>query len=196
LGDTTTDPHLGLPVLTRSRADWERIDLAPYRMLLKSEDVRAIMVSHEMLQAVDSRLPTTLSPAVIDGTLRGELGFGGVVITDSLYMGALNAHWSIAEAAVLAIKAGADMVIGPYNPEIVRETKDALRQALASGVLTRARIDASVRRILTLKLQMGLLPMPQQQAVQHSLAPQGRHDAHASAREQAWARREEARTNV
>jgi beta-N-acetylhexosaminidase len=196
LGDTTTDPHLGLPVLTRSRADWERIDLAPYRMLLKTEDVRAIMVSHEMLQAVDTRLPTTLSPAVIDGTLRGELGFSGVVITDSLYMGALNAHWSIAEAAVLAIKAGADVVIGPYNPEIVQETKDALRQAIASGVLTRARIDTSVRRILTLKLQMGLLPMPRQQAAQHALAPQGSSATHETAWLPVWARREEARADV
>ncbi len=196
LGDTTTDPHLGLPMLTRSRADWERIDLAPYRMLLKTEDVRAIMVSHEMLQAVDTRLPTTLSPAVIDGTLRGELGFGGVVITDSLYMGALNAHWSIAEAAVLAIKAGADVVIGPYNPEIVQETKDALRQAIAGGVLTRERIDTSVRRILALKLQMGLLPLPRQPAAQHTLAPQGSRAARETAWLPAWARRAEARADV
>jgi beta-N-acetylhexosaminidase len=149
-----------------------------------------------MLQAVDARLPTTLSPAVIDGTLRGELGFGGVVITDSLYMGALNAHWSIAEAAVLAIKAGADVVIGPYNPEIVQETKDALRHAIAGGVLTRERIDTSVRRILTLKLQMGLLPMPRQPAAQHTLTPQGSHAARETAWLPAWARREEARADV
>ncbi len=178
LGGTTTDPHIGLPVLNRSLADWERIDLAPYRMLLKTENVRAIMVSHEMIPAVDAQLPTTLSPAVIDGMLRGQLGFDGVVITDSLYMGALNAHWSIAQAAVLAVKAGADIVIGPYNPDIVQQTKDAFKQAIANGTLTRARIDTSVRRILTLKLQMGLIPMPKQSAQQatpaqqHALAPQ------------------------
>lgn len=160
LGDTPTDPHLGMPVLDRSRADWERIDLAPYRALLKSDDVRAILVSHEMIPAVDPNLPTSLSPAVIDGTLRHELGYDGVVITDSLYMGALNQRWSVSQAIVLAVAAGADVVIGPYNPQMVREAKDALQRAIGDGTLTRARIDTSVRRILALKIHMGLIPMP------------------------------------
>lgn len=191
LGDTDTDPHIGLPVLNRSRADWERIDLAPYRTLLKTEDVQAIMVSHEMIPAVDPLLPTTLSPKVIDDTLRGELGYDGVVITDSLYMGALNAHWSIAQAAVLAIKAGADIVIGPYNPEVVQETKDVLKQALATGELTRARIDTSVRRILTLKIHMGLIRMPQQQqSSQQALAPRNSGLAQQAAWMPAWVRQE------
>lgn len=160
LGDTNTDPHVGMPALNRSRADWERIDLAPYRALLASHDVRAILVSHEMIPAVDPNLPTSLSPEIVDGTLRHELGYQGVVITDSLYMGALNRRWSVAQAIVLAIEAGADVVIGPYNPQMVQDAKDALRQALVSGQLTRARIDVSVQRILTLKLHMGLIPMP------------------------------------
>jgi beta-N-acetylhexosaminidase len=161
LGATTTDPHQGLPVLRRSRADWERIDLAPYRLLLAQHDIRAIMVSHEMIPAVDSSLPTSLSPAIIDGTLRGELGYQGVVITDSLYMGALASHWSVAQASVLAIKAGADMVMGAQDPRMVAQIKDALRQAVASGELTQERIAASVQRILTLKIGMGLIPLPQ-----------------------------------
>lgn len=191
LGGTTTDPHIGLPVLYRSRADWERIDLAPYRVLLKTADVRAIMVSHEMLPAVDTQLPTSLSPAIVDGTLRQELGFDGVVITDSLYMGAINVHWSVAEASVLAIKAGADIVIGSYNPDIVQETKDALKQALATGVLTRTRIDTSVRRILTLKIQMGLIALPQPRSTQHALAPVGGAPAQLAAAMPTWARHEE-----
>ncbi len=161
LGATTTDPHQGLPFLTRSRADWERIDLAPYRILLAQQDVRAIMVSHELIPAVDPTLPTSLSPTIIDGALRGELGYQGVVITDSLYMGALNGHWSVAQASVLAIKAGADMVMGAQNPQMVAQIKDALKQALASGALTRERIERSVQRILALKITMGLIPLPQ-----------------------------------
>lgn len=196
LGGTTTDPHIGLPVLYRSRADWVRIDLEPYRALLKTQDVHAIMVSHEMLPAVDPRLPTSLSPAIIDGTLRQELGFDGVVITDSLYMGAINVHWSVAQASVLAIKAGADIVIGPYNPDVVQETKDALKQALASGVLTHARIDASVRRILTLKIQMGLIPLPQPRRTQGALAPAGGRPAQQAAAVPAWARHEESAAGV
>ncbi len=162
LGDTSTDPHIGLPVLHRSRTDWENIDLAPYRGLLKTQDVRAIMVTHELIPAVDNQYPASLSPALIDGVLRGELGFNGVVITDSLYMGALNQRWSVPQAAVLAIKAGADIVIGPYNPQMVQQTMDAFKQAIADGTLTRARIDASVLRILTLKIEMGLIPLPHQ----------------------------------
>jgi beta-N-acetylhexosaminidase len=164
LGATNTDPHLGMPVLDRSRADWQATDLAPYRTLLASEDVRAILVTHEMIPAVDPNLPTSLSPAVIDDTLRRQMGFDGVVITDSLYMAALNQRWSVSQAAVLAVAAGADLIIGPYTPQMVSDAKDAFHAAIAAGTLTRSRIDTSVRRILTLKLRMGLIPMPSAQA--------------------------------
>ncbi len=160
IGATTTDPHLGLPVLTRSRADWERIDLAPYRTLLATGNVHAIMVTHEMIPAVDKQYPSSLSPAVIDGELRQKLGFQGVVITDSLIMGALNNRWTVAQAAALAIEAGADMVIGPQNAQVVAQVKDALKAALSSGKLSQARIETSVKRVLTLKITMGLLPIP------------------------------------
>jgi beta-N-acetylhexosaminidase len=160
LGDTTTDPHLGLPILSRSQADWENIDLQPYRLLLKSEDVRAIMVTHELIPAVDPQLPASLSPTLINGILRGELGYNGVVITDSLYMGALNQQWSVPQAAVLAIKAGADIVIGPSDPQTTQQVIEQIKQALASGTLTQANIDTAVRRILALKIQMGLIALP------------------------------------
>jgi beta-glucosidase-like glycosyl hydrolase len=160
IGATTTDPHLGLPILTRSRADWERIDLAPYQTLLVTGNVHAIMVTHEMIPAVDSRYPSSLSPVVIDSELRQKLGFQGVVITDSLYMGALNNRWSVAQAAALAIEAGADMVIGPQNAQVVAQVKDTLKAAIASGQLSQARIETSVKRVLKLKIAMGLLPIP------------------------------------
>jgi beta-N-acetylhexosaminidase len=160
IGATTTDPHVSLPALTRSRADWERIDLAPYRTLLATGKVRAIMVTHEMIPAVDTHYPSSLSPAVIDGELRQTLGFQGVVITDSLSMGALNGRWTVAQAAALAIRAGADMILGPQNAQAVAQVKDALKGALESGQLSRARLETSVKRVLTLKIAMGLLPIP------------------------------------
>jgi beta-N-acetylhexosaminidase len=161
LGATTTDPHLGMPVLNRSRADWENTDLAPYRALLSSGDIQAILVTHVMIPAVDPNLPGSLSPTMVDGVLRHDLGYSGVVITDSLYMGALNQRWSISQAVVLAIEAGDDLVIGPYNPQMMRDAKDALKQAITAGSLTRAHIDASVQRILDLKIRLGLIPLPQ-----------------------------------
>jgi beta-N-acetylhexosaminidase len=160
LGDTTTDPHIGLPVLNRSLDALEQIDMQPYRVMLKTDDVRAIMVSHEMIPAVDPQLPTSLSPAVINGLLRNGLGYNGVVITDSLSMDAISARWSTPDAGLIAIEAGADMVSGLIGPQVIQQTKDTLEEAVASGKLTRQRIDASVQRILLLKLEMGLIPMP------------------------------------
>jgi beta-N-acetylhexosaminidase len=160
LGATFTDPHVGLPTLNRTRDDWDRIDLEPYRELLADHDVRAIMVSHEMIPAVDKDYPSSLSPATVTGVLRDELGFQGVIVTDSLYMGALNAHWSVPQAAVLAVLAGSDLIIGPDGPQTVQLTKDAFHQALDSGKLTQARIDQSVQRVLLMKIKMGVIPMP------------------------------------
>jgi beta-N-acetylhexosaminidase len=161
LGETGTDPHVGMPVLHGTAAEWKDTDLAPYRTLLAGGNVRAILVSHEMIPAVDPNLPSSLSPAIVDGVLRQEMGYNGVVITDSLYMGALNQRWSVSQAIVLAVVAGSDIVIGPYNAQMVQNAKDALKQAIADGTLTRARIDTSVQRILTLKIEMGLIPLPQ-----------------------------------
>ena len=160
LGSTTIDPHFGLPVLHRSRADWERIDLDPYRVLMQQQKVRAILVTHELVPAVDSQYPASLSPTLITGVLRQQLGFEGVVIDDSLTMGALLDRWTTTQAAVLAVKAGADMIIGPYSTETVREIKNALEGALSQGILTRTEIDQAVERDLTLKLEMHLIPMP------------------------------------
>jgi beta-N-acetylhexosaminidase len=162
LGATNVDPHYGMPYLNRSKADWEGIDLAPYRQLIASGQVRAIMVTHEMIPAVDSQLPSSLSPAILDGVLRQELGYDGVVLTDSLYMGALNQRWSIDQSIVLAVQAGADMLFGPVGgPYHMQLTIGILKQAIADGALTRERIDTSARRILAMKIRMGLIPLPQ-----------------------------------
>jgi beta-N-acetylhexosaminidase len=160
LGSTTTDPHFGLPILHRSRADWKRIDLEPYRVLIRQQQVRAILVTHELVPAIDPNLPASLSPTLITSVLRQQLGFQGVVIDDSLTMGALIDRWTMTQAAVLAVKAGADMIIGPYSPETVQELKNALQGALSQGTLSRADIDQAVERDLTLKLEMHLIPMP------------------------------------
>lgn len=171
LGSTTIDPHYGLPVLHRSQADWERIDLEPYKELLAQQQVRAILVTHELVPAVDSEYPASLSPTLITGVLRQQLGFQGVVIDDSLTMGALLDRWTTTQAAVLAVKAGADMIIGPYSTETVQEIKDALEGALSQGILTRAEIDQAVERDLTLKLEMHLIPMPTSSSPQPTQAP-------------------------
>jgi beta-N-acetylhexosaminidase len=105
---------------------------------------------------LDTSLPSSLSPKVV-GILRNQLGFNGVIITDGLTMDAITNQFSLGQAAVLAIQAGDDLIMDPRTPDEVAQMVDSIKQALNSGALTQARIDESVKRILLLKYQMGLL---------------------------------------
>jgi beta-N-acetylhexosaminidase len=160
LGAATIDAHAGLPLINRTRDQIESVELAPYRALLATGQVGAIMTTDLLMPALDPNLPAELSPAIIDGALRHDLGFNGVVITDALYMDGITQHFSMNEAGVLAILAGCDMLEGPMTPAQMTGMINALKAALTSGHLTQARIDLSVQRILVLKMRMGLIPVP------------------------------------
>jgi beta-N-acetylhexosaminidase len=160
LGDVATDPHLAIPQVTRSKSDLEAIDWAPYRALIKSGNVHAIMVTHEIIQALDTTEPSSLSPKIIQGILRKELGFQGVIMTDSLTMDALTAYATMSQAAVLSIEAGADLLMGASSPDDVASMFQSIKQAMNSGAITQQRINESVHRILMMKYAMGLLPIP------------------------------------
>ena len=99
-------------------------------------------------------LPATLSRTVVTDILRGEMGFEGPVITDSLAMGAVTDSWTPGEAAVLALDAGCDLLLMPQGLE---EAFDAVLAAVEDGTLTEARINESVRRILECKIAWGIL---------------------------------------
>jgi beta-N-acetylhexosaminidase len=160
LGDATTDAHLDLPVIQESRAQIEANDLAPYRNLIATGQVQMIMTTDLLMPALDPTLPAEISPAIVTGILRQELGYNGVVVTDALYMAGIAEKWSEPQAGVLAIEAGDDMLVGAFSPYVVGLMISALKAAISSGQITKARIDESVRRILTLKMRMGLLPIP------------------------------------
>lgn len=160
LGNATVDPHDRLPVFQRSRQDLNAIDFAPYRALITQGNVDMIMSTHELVTAYDSNLPASVSPILIDQVLRHELGFQGVVVTDALYMGALSYRWSMPQAAVLAVIAGNDLLMGPGNASQVQQMVNALHAAVDSGQISKARIDLSVERILALKIKYGLLKVP------------------------------------
>ncbi len=160
LGSTPVDPHKDLPTLYRSQADLNAIDFAPYRTLMQQGLVNMVMVTHEVLPAYDPKMPASLSPIMVDGVLRHDLGYQGVVITDSLYMGALTKRWTIAQEGLLALQAGDDLLLGPSLSSDVQKIIDGLKAALSGGQITRARIDQSVARILALKIKAGLIKMP------------------------------------
>jgi len=157
LGDVGVDPHLGVPQLTRSKVDLEQIDWTPYRDLIKQGNVHAVMVTHELVAAIDSTKPSSLSYAVVTNILRKELGFQGVIMTDSLTMEGILAYYTEAQAAAVAVEAGDDLLMGPSTPTEVASMIQGIKQAMSDGKITQQRIDDSVRRILLMKYQMGLL---------------------------------------
>ncbi len=159
LGDVPVDPHQQLYDLNRSLTDLQNIDWAPYKALIATGQVQAIMSTHVVLTAIDSTRPATLSYPVITGILRDQLGFNGVIITDGIYMKALAAY-SLDQIVLYAIEAGNDIICSTYSIQSTAETEQVLHDAVVNGTLTKARIDDSVRRILLLKLRLGLLAPP------------------------------------
>ncbi|MEH0829240.1 MULTISPECIES: glycoside hydrolase family 3 protein [unclassified Micromonospora] len=156
-GDTATDSHTGLPVIDHSRAEWDRIDAPPFRQAINA-GVESIMTAHIVVPALDpSGDPATLSPAILTGVLRGELGFRGVIVTDALNMAGVRAKYGDDRVPVLALKAGADQLLMPPDLALAR---DAVLRAVATGELTERRIDESVQRILGLKYRQGLARSP------------------------------------
>lgn len=158
IGSVTLDPHETLPTITRSRAELEATDFAAFRGLL-AEHPGIIMVTHVMVPAIDPNMPATLSPKLVDGVLRGELGYQGVVMTDSLYMKGISLRYSLGEAAVLSVIAGDDLLEGAWDTGSMTEMENAIKSAIAQGRISEGRIDQSVSRILTLKALYGLLPL-------------------------------------
>ena len=160
LGDVGVDPHSGVPDLYRSKSDLEAVDWAPYRTLIQQGNVYAIMVTHEIVHAIDSSVPSSLSYKLVTGILRDELGFQGVILTDSLTMEGITAYYPEDQAAAMAVEAGSDLLMGPTTPADVASMIQGIKQAVDAGTISQQRIDDSVRRILMLKYQMGLLPLP------------------------------------
>ncbi|HET9111939.1 MAG TPA: glycoside hydrolase family 3 N-terminal domain-containing protein [Ktedonobacterales bacterium] len=158
IGDVTLDPHLTLPTIDAPMSQLESQHFASFQALL-SHNPGMIMVTHVLVNAVDPNMPATLSPKLVNGILRGELGYNGVVMTDSLYMQGIAERYNLPEAGVLAVIAGDDLLEGAYDTNSMAQMIAALKAAITSGRITVARIDQSVQRILALKIRFGLLPL-------------------------------------
>ncbi|MDN6399265.1 MAG: glycoside hydrolase family 3 protein [Brachybacterium sp.] len=152
-GDTATDSHLGLPVIDHTREELETLDLPPFVAAIE-EGIDTIMTAHIVVPALDdSGVPATLSKPILTDLLRGELGFEGVIVTDSLAMEGVRTMFGDDRVPVEAILAGADQMLMP--PDLVVAI-GGVRDAVANGEITEERLDRSVRRILTQKLRRGL----------------------------------------
>ncbi|WP_413374601.1 beta-N-acetylhexosaminidase [Paenibacillus taichungensis] len=156
-GDTDTDSHLDLPVITHDRERVERVELIPFRAAIAA-DVDAMMSAHIYFPALEpERLPVTLSRAVLSGLLRQELGYDGMIVTDCMEMDAIAANYGTVDAAVMAVEAGADLVLISHTVHLQAGAFEALLAAVQSGRISEARIDESVTRLLKYKAKRGLL---------------------------------------
>jgi beta-N-acetylhexosaminidase len=177
-GDTAVDSHRGLPVIDVARARLDATELVPFRAAIKA-GVGSVMTAHIGLPQLDPTqvtplpreaivrptyaerevfvenavLPGTLSPVVTTKLLRGDLGFGGLVVTDALDMSGLTIYFKQDEAGVRAVLAGADMLLKPADPDAMLR---GLVEAVKGGRLTEKRVEESARRILAAKYDLGL----------------------------------------
>ena len=153
-GDTDVDSHLGLPIIRDPRATIESTELPPFKAGIAA-GAGAVMTGHIEMPALDPapNTPTTLSQPIVSGVLRRELGFDGLIYTDSMGMAGVTQLYTPGDAAVRAIKAGNDVVL--HSPD-EGAAFAGLKAAVESGQIPRAQLDASVERILRAKAFAGL----------------------------------------
>ncbi|MGV9708201.1 glycoside hydrolase family 3 protein [Streptomyces sp. NPDC003483] len=156
-GDTAVDSHFGFPVITHSRQLWSDLDAVPFRAAIRA-GIDSIMTAHIMVPALDpAGDPATLSRPILTGILREELGYDGVVVTDSLGMEGVRTKYGDDRVPVLALKAGVDQLLNPPSIDVAWH---AVLDAVRGGELTEARLDESILRVLRLKAKLGLLDDP------------------------------------
>jgi beta-N-acetylhexosaminidase len=159
-GSSFADSHEGFVDVTTT-ADRD-LELVPYRVLLGERIADSVMTAHVYNRHLDGGAPATLSRPTITGLLRGELGWNGPVVSDDLRMGAIDQHYGLAEAAVLALEAGVDMLLIaedrlPDGRSAAAVARAAIRAALAEGRLSPARVTEALVRVAALKRRAALL---------------------------------------
>ncbi|MCY6369368.1 beta-N-acetylhexosaminidase [Clostridium ganghwense] len=155
-GDTNVDSHIGLPVVNYDKQRLDNFELIPFKNAV-DKGADAVMTAHIVLPKIDiNKKPATLSKKVLTDILRNEWKFNGVIITDDMEMDAIANNYSIKNAAVEAVKAGADVVLVCHTLEKQIEVLQELKKEVNCGQLSMKRIDESVKRIIKLKEKYGL----------------------------------------
>ena len=156
-GDTSEDSHLTLPVIPYNLARLLNIELEPFVEAIR-RGIDGIMTAHILYPELEtSGIPATLSPFFLTELLRNRFGFEGVVITDDMEMHAISKNYDIGEAAVKAVSAGSDIILVSSHGKAIKRIHSALMRAVADGVISTERLDASVKRIMELKLRYKIM---------------------------------------
>jgi beta-N-acetylhexosaminidase len=147
-GDTHVDSHRDLPTVDKPLSELENFEFKPFK--LSAGQAPAMMTAHIVYPSIDADNPATMSPAILDGLLRKQWNYRGVIITDGMDMHAIAGRYGVGNAAVRALVAGADMVMALGTPETQNETLDAIATALANGALAQAQVDERLARLSAL----------------------------------------------
>ena len=157
-GSSLVDSHNGLTDITNT---WNQRELTPYKKLIDNGFSEMIMVGHLFNERIDKNYPASLSKKTIDGMLRGELGFEGVIITDALNMAAITQNYKYEDAIVLGVNSGADMLMIVLGDNVsVGETVEIIEKALQDGRIAPETIDQAFARIVRLKERLSIFRTP------------------------------------
>lgn len=155
-GHSDVDAHFQVPVIDVDRETMLNRELLPYRKLIEKGVLPSIMIAHSIFPAIDPDNIATVSKPIITGLLREELGFDGVITTDSMTMGGVATRYGVANACAMSLEAGADLVLMKAEGPLVEETIEAIRSFINEGRITLEELDKKVYRILNLKYEYGL----------------------------------------
>jgi beta-N-acetylhexosaminidase len=156
-GDTAQDSHHVLPRLPHDLERLRAVELPPFKAYADSK-LASVMTAHVIFDAVDKGVPATMSQRVLEGVLRDELGFQGVIVSDDLEMKAIADNYSVPEAAVLGVLAGVDLFLVCHHADVQRAAIDAVTKAVESGRIPQKRIEESNARLTALSRRFARPP--------------------------------------
>ncbi|MGG3467946.1 glycoside hydrolase family 3 N-terminal domain-containing protein [Neobacillus pocheonensis] len=177
-GDTAVDSHLGLPSVPHDIDRLKKVELYPFQQAMDA-GIDAIMSAHVTFPKIDDTkaiskkdgteiaVPGTLSHKILTGLMREDMGYKGVIVTDAMNMGAIADHFGPVDAAIRAVKAGADILLMPVG---IKEVASGLYDSVNSGDIPVDRIEQSVERILTLKLNRGIVKAETEKSLDEKVA--------------------------
>jgi len=155
-GDSDIDAHFAVPTINVDKDTMFKRELYPYIELIKQDLLPSIMIAHSIFPAFDSERIATVSKAVLTGLLREEMGFEGVIVSDSMTMGALANKYGVANACALALEAGMDLILMKAENNLVEDTISTIRDFVTTGKISEEELDKKVYRVLSTKHDYGL----------------------------------------
>jgi beta-N-acetylhexosaminidase len=168
-GDTAVDSHLDLPRVPHDRERLERVELRAFRRALAAEPFGLLMTAHVVYEGVDPAWPATLSPTFLQGILRDDLRYGGVVVTDDLEMGALRDRYDIREVVRQGLVAGVDLFLVCRSEDTARAALSEAERLVRDGEVSPVRVSQSIRRIARAKGPLRGQAVPSEQEMRATL---------------------------